>query len=102
MAEPGWSIEMTRSGGFAGMTVHAQVRGDELTPDEEPSWRALLDQLGDAPSAGGRPGGPDRFQYEFTVRHGGRERHVVFHDDDLPPAARELSQRLVERARRRR
>lgn len=95
---------MARSGGFAGVTLRAEVSEDELSPDEAADWGRLVEQLDATPSAGrgpARPGRPDSFEYDFAVRRGDRTHHVVLGEADLTPPARELANRLMQRLRRR-
>ena len=88
-------IEFERSGGFANLTLRADVAAAELDPRE----RAALDALLQRPPAGAaaRAGAPDRFQYDVTVISGGERHHVQLGERDVDEHLRALIDRL-ERA----
>jgi hypothetical protein len=83
-----------RSGGFGGLTLRAEVSGEELSGDE---LTALQSALAARP-AGGGPSGPDQFQYDLTLVEGGRSRHATFYEGAVPDALRPLIARLKGRA----
>jgi hypothetical protein len=96
----GLQIEFQRSGGFAGLTMAATVDTAELPPAEARELEHLVESLeasgaGEAPAAGK----PDRFQYDLTIRRGGKSRSFRLAEQELTPDARELVKRLTERAR---
>ena len=82
--EAGGRLEVERSGGLAGLRLHAIVRLVELSPEE----RRALDQALESGAA--RPSGPDRFVYRLRVG----EREAVVQEDRLPPALGPLVRRL--------
>ena len=96
-------IAVTRSGGFAGMTLRSEVDTAKLPPDEAREWESLAAaaDLRSIKRGRGRrrPGMPDAFQYDLTVEDQGRRTHVTAGESELPPPAKELVQRLVQRAR---
>ena len=77
-------LDVERSGGFGGLTLHASVPLAELESGE----RAAIEQrLGRTPSA---PSGPDRFVYRFRM-HG---REAVVQEDMVPAELQPLLDRL--------
>ena len=79
-------LDVERSGGFGGLTLHASVPLAELESGE----RAAIEQrLGRPPSA---PSGPDRFVYRFRMR--GRE--AVLQEDKVPAELQPLLDRLSD------
>ncbi len=84
---PGEKLELERSGGFAGMTLHASVPLAQLSPQE----RAAVDQLVDGRNGGpAPPSGPDRFVYRLRL-HG---REALVQEDQVPHTLGPLLQRL--------
>lgn len=80
-------ISVTRSGGFAGLTRHAEV-DTEGRPDAD-ALHALVDRA----DLGGREpstGRPDRYTYRISVD--GRTAHVG--EEDLDDPTRELIDRV--------
>jgi hypothetical protein len=79
-------LDVERSGGFGGMTLHASVPLAGLESGE----RAAIEQrLGRPPSA---PSGPDRFVYRFRM-HG---REAVVQEDMVPAELKPLLDRLSD------
>lgn len=77
-------LEVERSGGFGGLTLHASLPLTRLEPRE----RAAIEQrLGRPPSP---PSGPDRFVYRFRM-HG---REAVVQEDMVPAELQTLLDRL--------
>jgi hypothetical protein len=101
VAGEGLQIEFQRSGGFAGLTMGTNVDTAELPPDEARELEELVESL-EASGVGesATAGQPDRFQYDLTIRRGGKKRSFRLAEQELTPDARELVQRLVERARK--
>jgi len=84
---PGAKLELERSGGFAGMTLHASVPMAQLSPQEQ----AAVDQLVKGRNGwSGPPSGPDRFVYRLTL-HG---REALVQEDQVPNTLRPLLDRL--------
>ena len=94
-------IGFQRSGGFGGLTMGADVDTEKLPAAEARELEQLVEKL-EASGAGetAAPGKPDRFQYEVTVRRGGKERCFRLAEQELTPEGRELMKRLTERARK--
>ncbi|WP_151773158.1 protealysin inhibitor emfourin [Streptomyces abyssomicinicus] len=89
-------IEVTRSGGFAGVVRRAVVDTAEL-PDAE-RWQALAEEAladGAGPSQADSPV-RDGFRYEITVG----DRVVETGERDLTPAQRELTARVLREGAR--
>src|SRR5262249_51675233 len=79
-------LDIERSGGFGGLTLHASVPLSTLEPRE----RAAIEQLlGRPPSS---PSGPDRFVYRFRM-HG---REAVVQEDKVPAELQRLLERLTD------
>ena len=95
-------IAFQRSGGFAGLTMAAEVDTEKLPAGEARELEHLVERL-EASGAGetAAAGKPDRFQYEVTVRRGKQERCYRIGEQELTADARELVKRLTERARKR-
>lgn len=79
-------LHVERSGGFGGLTVHASVPLEELSPGE----RHAVETCFQMESAG--PAGPDRFVYRLRVG----EREAAVQEDRLPPGLQELLERLAD------
>ncbi|HEY3685697.1 MAG TPA: protealysin inhibitor emfourin [Streptosporangiaceae bacterium] len=82
-------ISVTRSGGFAGMTRHAEV--DTAGRADADAWHALVGRA-DLGAEGPPAGRPDRYVYRISVD--GRTAHVG--EADLDDPTRELIDRVFE------
>jgi hypothetical protein len=86
-------IEVTRSGGFAGLVRRGVVDTADLPPEEAERWRALAEAA--LAAGGGRPPGNspvrDGFRYEITVD----DRVLEADGHDLSPAGRDLATRVL-------
>ena len=107
MAEIPVRVEVDRSGGFAGITVHSEADTATLPPaDAEELRRAvsqadlaqLVPRLSAARPAGGRP---DGFQYDVTVREGPESYQFTVYDGAIPPEVRPLLALTAGRAGKR-
>jgi hypothetical protein len=78
-------LDVERSGGFGGLTLHASVPVADLGAGE----RAAIEECFRHPSA--QPSGPDRFVYRFRM-HG---QEAAVQEDLLPPALQPLLDRLA-------
>ena len=97
-----WSVEMVRSGGATGFIRPDPMKEAELSPAEAQEVTPLVEQVEAAPSARRTRSGSSRdIVYEFTVRRGERSRVIVLAEPELPPAAKELSSRIIQHARKR-
>jgi hypothetical protein len=93
MSEDRVRVEVSRSGGFAGVTRTASVDTDSLDTAQAAELRRLVgaSRAASVPPAR-RPSadGADRFQYEITVEHGGQTDRAVCGEPDLTPEEQEL------------
>jgi hypothetical protein len=98
-------IKYERTGGFAGMRIHADFEPGDL-PDEQVS--ALLDLLDDMDfdelpaQMTGNSTMPDQFTYQITVQTRKGEHTVVTGDSSAPEKMQELIRLLDRIARRKR
>ncbi len=95
-------MRLTRSGGFAGLSMVASVDLDDLPRRTAEEVRAALDQVDFDPPrtrAGGRrtPGAADTFQYDLEVIDGGH-RSVTAHEPLSDPGLQALSEVLLPMA----
>ncbi len=77
-------VDIERSGGFGGLTLHASVGEEQLTPGERAALERFLSQPPRPPS------GPDRFVYRISLRG----RQAIVQEDEIPPELRSLLERL--------
>jgi hypothetical protein len=92
-------VELRRSGGFAGRTVHVRLDSEQMPPAEAARLIHLvssidLEQLGDATSPAPR-GGADLISYDLTVERGPHRWHGTLTDPSVPSALRPLLQFLT-------
>lgn len=107
MAEIPVKVEVSRSGGFAGITLRSEVDAATLSPAEAEELRGLIAQanldelvarLHAAPAA---PTGPDRFQYDVTVCIGQNTYQFAVQEGAVPPEVQPLLALVMRRGRRR-
>jgi hypothetical protein len=102
MAGGDWRIELTRSGGFAGLGRSVSLSPHDLDDGEATEIEHLLDGI-DARALQARgalgPGRPDGFQYDLTVERGGDTHRFTVRDGAIPPEVEPLIERLSERLR---
>jgi hypothetical protein len=91
-------IELTRSGGFAGLTTHVGKLDTAELPDDDARAVERLYRDADlsrltrgAPSPGG---GADRFQYHLTVEDDDGRRELTMREDEVPEGLRPLFERV--------
>jgi hypothetical protein len=88
-------VEVTRSGGFAGVVRHAAVDSADLAPQAAASLARLVEAVDlDAP----RPGpakGADRFQYDISVTAHGRTRSATVVEGAMTPQLKALVQHVL-------
>ena len=91
-------IELTRSGGYAGLTKKlgeldtAELPEDEAREIEELVRKAGAPALAQASPMQGR--GADRFQYELTIEGPDGRHELVMSEDKVPDELRALMDRL--------
>ncbi len=88
------SVEVERSGGFAGIVTRRRADTAELAPHDAAELRALVagaDLAGleqslaaSAPGATPATGGADRFQYDLTVDDGEHVHRFSVQDGSVP------------------
>jgi hypothetical protein len=93
-------IEFERSGGFAGISLHASVDSAQLEPEKATELEALLTSIENTVVPESAPGGPPRFQYDLKITRGDRQTVVTFRDGSLTDDQRKLVDLLMELARR--
>jgi hypothetical protein len=88
-------IGLTRSGGFAGMSMQSEVDTSDLPPDQAETLTSLAAGL----RASGSKSTPiaDGFQYDFTIEDDGGTRHIRLAESDLTAETRQLIDRLPHR-----
>jgi hypothetical protein len=106
MPETGTRVEVVRSGGFAGIRVHAVVDTATLPAEEAEDVARLVQGLDLAAlaartraeePAGGR--GADRFQYDVDVEHDGQHHRFSVRDGAVPSEVAPLLKRVLTHAR---
>jgi hypothetical protein len=99
-------IELDRSGGVAGISLHAAVDTIALPPEQgreiaelvgRVDFATLADQTGSAGSAPSR--GADRFQYDLTVQLGDQRYRVSLPESAVPAELKPLLSRMLHYAR---
>jgi hypothetical protein len=97
----GTRVQLTRSGGFAGLSMVASVDLDDVPVETAAAVRAALEQVDFDPprvrSAGGRRM-PDAYQYDLEVIDEGR-RSLTAHEPLADPGLQALSEVLLPLAR---
>jgi len=102
-------VTFKRSGGiFSGSRLELDVDRADLAADEARAWEeALADESFAQWPVGHETGmGADEYQYDLTIRHGGRTHELRFSESTMPAALESLvaalERRAEERLRRRR
>jgi hypothetical protein len=100
MGDRPFRMELTRTGGFAGLRLHSSVDVGALPPEQVTALTDLVDRI-DFAALERQPvqqAWPDEFRYDLTVIRGDRRHHLVAGDRSVPPELRALLARLVELA----
>lgn len=94
-------IDLTRSGGYGGLTVRSSVDTAELEPEEAQALETLVDEVDWASLAGPAPtpGTADRFSYRLTVTGADGQSEVVVGEASMTPALRRLVDDVLARRR---
>lgn len=92
-------VRYRQSGGFAGLSLGADLDSEKLPPDEAEELarlvnRAALDKIGVKKSIRGR----DLTSYEIIVEDNGQTRKASFDDTTIPPNVQPLLDFLNRRA----
>jgi hypothetical protein len=95
---PSLRIELTRSGGFAGLTSKLGELDTAALPEPEArELEAMVEDanlpklLADSPIKGK---GADRFQYDLAIEDESGRRELSFSEDQVPDALRSLVDRV--------
>jgi hypothetical protein len=96
-------IHFERSGGFAGITLTADVDSDQLPAAEADSLSKLIDQadffnLPKKPKASSQ--GADQFQYNIRVETPSKSHEIQVGDGSVPPKLKPLIDRLLAESRK--
>lgn len=87
-------VQVTRSGGFAGLTLRGEVDVDRLDEPDRAAWESALQvSLGGQAEEADRPGGADRFVYRVCRPATGLD--VTLGEHELPDAVRALLDRTL-------
>jgi hypothetical protein len=88
---PSLRIELTRSGGYAGLTTKlGELDTEELPEKDARSVEAAVARSEAAAAAGERTPGADRFQYHLTIEDESGRRELTLGEDQLPDELRSL------------
>ena len=86
-------IRVERSGGFAGLTTHAEVDSSQLSAKQAHELQQMLAAAQPFAQKSRDSGAmPDQYQYDITVKDGGREQTFTTND----AAASEELQSLID------
>jgi hypothetical protein len=95
---PSLRIELTRSGGYAGLTTKLGELDTAELPEAEARAIEELVQKADLPALAAaspmRGGGADRFQYELTIEGPDGRHELAMSEDRIPDELRALIDRL--------
>jgi hypothetical protein len=98
---PSLRIELTRSGGYAGLTTKLGELDTSTLPEPEARELEELVNRADpqalAAAAPMRGKGADRFQYELTIEGPDGRHELVMSEDRIPDELRPLVDRLRDR-----
>jgi hypothetical protein len=89
-------IRHERSGGFAGLTVTAEVDSETLTTKEAKELKELVERAFplDQPKKK-KATMPDQFEYEFVIEDDGKARKYRVNDETINDEMRALSKWLI-------
>jgi hypothetical protein len=95
---PSLRIELTRSGGYAGLTSKLGELDTAELPEEDAREVERLVQQADVPSlladAPGPGKGADRFQYHLTIEDDSGRHELTLSEDQLPDELRKVVERV--------
>ena len=106
MSEVPIRIELERSGGVAGISVHAAVDTTALPPEQgrelaelvgRVDFATLAEEAGSTRSAPSR--GADRFHYDLTVQRGDQRYRVSLPESAVPAELQPLLSRMLDYAK---
>jgi hypothetical protein len=91
---PSLRIELTRSGGYAGLTTKlGELDTAELPEGEARAVRQVVERAEAAARSQGPTPGADRFQYHLAIEDEGGRREVTLGEDHMPDELRRLVRR---------
>ncbi len=91
-------VEVTRSGGFAGVSRHVVLDAATLPPAEASRVALLAEAVQRAGTAAAAPGGADRFSYDVTISRGAHQSRHSYGEMALPADARALVDLVLNKA----
>ena len=96
-------IHFERSGGFAGITLTADLDSDQLSTAQAANLTELVDQADffnqpKKPKASSR--GADQFQYKIRVETPSKSHEIQLGDGNVPPKLKPLVDRLLAESRK--
>jgi hypothetical protein len=97
MSDPLLSVELTRTGGYAGRAVRAQATTETLPPADAAELRRLVDAVLALPPTPQRAGPPlpDAMHYRLDIVTRTGRRTVEVSDPDVPAEVRALVRQLL-------
>ncbi|MBL8203758.1 MAG: hypothetical protein JNM09_05965 [Blastocatellia bacterium] len=92
-------VRYDRSGGFAGLTITAEVDSETLSAKEAKTLKELVEKAFPLdPTKKKKATMPDQFEYEFTIEDHGKSRQYRVNDETITAAIRALSKWLIAAA----
>ncbi|MFN7926652.1 MAG: protealysin inhibitor emfourin [Blastocatellia bacterium] len=94
-------VRHERSGGFAGITIHAEVNSDDLSAAQSRELKKLVEQAFplDQPLPK-KDTMPDQFDYEFIIEENGKTTTWQVNDETITDNIRALSNWLIATAKK--
>lgn len=94
-------VRHERSGGFAGITVTAEVDSATLSAKEAKELKGLVEQAFPADQPKKKKATmPDQYEYEFVIEDTGKPRKFSLNDETITDDMRALSKWLIAAAQR--
>ncbi len=94
-------VRHERSGGFAGITITAEVNSESLSAKEAKKLKELVEQAfpADQPKKK-KTTMPDQFEYEFVIKEGDKSRRHHVNDETITDDMQALSKWLIAAAQK--
>ncbi len=94
-------VRHERSGGFAGITITAEVDSESLSAKEAKKLKELVEQAFPADQPKKKKATmPDQFEYEFVIKEGDKSRRHHANDETITDDMRALSKWLIAAAQK--
>ncbi len=95
-------VRHERSGGFAGITITAEVDSETLSAKDAKELKGLVEKALplDQPKKK-KATMPDQFEYEFVIEDGDKPRKYLVNDESITDDMRALSKWLIAAAQKR-